>query len=102
MRAYIFCLTASDSNNSEFSNDQFIAGLSRFGIENPTPCVSKRLGMYGNSEDVLRSLHRAETIYGKLRMKIHTKRYSGAKDVPAKPRFGQVTHPNGNNDSSLS
>jgi len=100
MRAYIFCLTSGASNTSEFSNEQFVAGLARFGVENPTPSVSKRLGMYGNSEDIMRALKKAEDEYGKLRMKIHTKRYSGAKDILAKARFGKVSHPNGK-DSAL-
>lgn len=94
IRAFIFCVTSGQSNTSSFSNEQFVAGLARYGVENPTPCVSKRFGMYGNSEDMMRSLIRVEGTYGKLRMRIHTKRYSGAKDVASKARFGSVTHPN--------
>ena len=89
-RAYIFCVTAGESNTNSFSNEQFIAGLSRFGVENPTPCVSKRCGMYGNSEDIMRGLKRAEEAYGKLRMRIHTKRYSGVRDVMIKPKIQKV------------
>ena len=90
IRAYIFCLTAGESNTSSFSNEHFVAGISRYGVENPTPCVSKRCGMYGNSEDIMRALKRAEDVYGKLRMRIHTKRYSGVKNVEAKPKMHQI------------
>lgn len=93
IRAFIFCVTAGDSNTSTFNNEQFIAGLARYGVENPTPCVNKRFGMYGNSEDMMRAMKRLEGTYGKLKMKIHTKRYSGVNNVTTKARFGSYSRP---------
>jgi len=31
---------------------EFGAGCSRFGIDNPIPTITKRLSLYGNTEDV--------------------------------------------------
>ena len=78
MRAYVFCLTAGKTNDEKFSATNFIAGISRFGIENPVPCVSPRIQTYGNTRNVLDMLDEAEKKYGKWQIKIHTKRYTGA------------------------
>ena len=43
VRAYIFALTAGIANTRKFNVDNFIAGVARFGVENPTPCVSARI-----------------------------------------------------------
>jgi hypothetical protein len=43
MRAYVFCLSAGKTNDDNFSPSNFITGLTRFGIENPVPCVSSRV-----------------------------------------------------------
>mmetsp|Transcript_34621 Transcript_34621/g.52953 ORF Transcript_34621/g.52953 Transcript_34621/m.52953 type:complete len:192 (+) Transcript_34621:3015-3590(+) len=78
IRAYIFSLTAGRKNDGSFSPENFIAGISRYGIENPVPCVSQRLQLYGNSRTILEMLAKAEKKYGTLKLKIHTNRYTGA------------------------
>lgn len=60
VRAYVFCLTAGRENSDVFSANNFIAGLARFGVENPTPCVSSRAQLYGITSDVHTMLERAE------------------------------------------
>jgi hypothetical protein len=83
VRAYVFCLTAGRENGETFSADNFIAGLARFGVENPTPCVSSRAQLYGITSDVQTMLERAEKKWGKLKLKIHTKRYTLARPMDA-------------------
>ena len=81
VRAYVFCLTAGRENSETFSADNFIAGLSRFGVENPTPCVSSRAQLYGVTQDIFSMMERAEQKWGKLKLKVHTKRYTLAKPM---------------------
>jgi hypothetical protein len=76
IRAYLFCLTAGEKNNDTFSASNFIAGISRFGVENPTPCVSSRAQLYGNTSDINDMMIRAEEKWGKLKLKVHTKKYT--------------------------
>jgi hypothetical protein len=52
IRAYVYCLTAGEKNTDTFGPMNFVAGLSRFGVENPTPCVSSRAQLYGNTLDI--------------------------------------------------
>ena len=87
MRAFIFSVTCGDTNTDVISSENFVAGISRFGVENPTPTVSRRLGMYGNSEDIARYLKRAEEKYGKFKLRIHTKRYAGTTDIHLKSKI---------------
>ena len=42
----------SGMNNHIINEIQFTAGCNRFGIENPTPTVRKRIALYGNSTDI--------------------------------------------------
>ena len=81
VRAYIFCLTAGEKNNTTFSANNFIAGISRFGVENPTPCVSSRAQLYGNTLDIHSMMLRAEEKWGKFKLKLHTKKYTLARPV---------------------
>jgi len=76
VRAYIFCLTSGEANNDAFSPENFISGLSRFGIENPVPCVSQRLSLYGNSRTIMDMLKKAEKKYGSLNLRVHSKIYT--------------------------
>jgi hypothetical protein len=39
-------------NNNNVNEVEFAAGCNRFGLDNPTPIITKRLSMYGNTEDV--------------------------------------------------
>ena len=51
IRAFIYALTC-DQNGQQISVEAFLAGLNRFGIDNPLPIITKRLAMYGNQEDL--------------------------------------------------
>lgn len=42
----------SGMNNHIINEIQFTAGCNRFGIENPTPTIKKRIALYGNSIDL--------------------------------------------------
>jgi hypothetical protein len=55
-RALIYALMTGKNNNS-INEVQFIAGCNRFGIENPTPTIKKRIALYGNTVDVQRLLN---------------------------------------------
>ena len=39
--------------NTNYVNEvEFGTGCNRFGVDNPTPTITKRLSLYGNTEDV--------------------------------------------------
>lgn len=65
VRAYIYSAIAAPQNNTEMTDPYFIAGLSRFGIENPVPVVSARCWLYGNSRDIITQLEKAEKRWGR-------------------------------------
>ena len=39
-------------NKGEITETTFSAGCHRFGLDNPTPVITKRLSTYGNSEEI--------------------------------------------------
>ena len=50
-RAFLYSSLCGD-NFGEVTEAQFAAGCNRFGIDNPTPTISKRLATYGNTEEI--------------------------------------------------
>jgi hypothetical protein len=52
VRAYVYACTVGKRNTNYFSDDDFLAGINRFGIESPSPSVSTRCALYGNSQDI--------------------------------------------------
>ena len=76
IRAFVFALTAGERNTSAFNAANFCAGLTRYGVESPVPCVSMRCQLYGNPKYIMDHLREAEEQYGKYKIKIHMKRYS--------------------------
>lgn len=75
IRAFIFALTAGEKNDTAFNATNFCAGVSRYGVENPVPCVSMRCQLYGNPKFIMDELREAEKTYGKYKIKIHIKKY---------------------------
>ena len=47
IRSYVFAISSGETNRSEFGVDNFVGSLARYGIENPVPCVSYRIQLYG-------------------------------------------------------
>ena len=93
IRAYAFALTAGKGNDGKFNAENFVTGLSRFGVEVPAPNISERCQMYGNSRGIIAQLRIAEKTYGKMSMKVHFKRYQQAPltdQVPKRPILGKV------------
>ncbi len=90
VRAFIFSLTAGLDNNSAFNCDNFLAGITRFGVESPTPCVSMRCQLYGNTKTILDQLKLAEKEYGKLKLKIHTKRYTIGSEFKGRSAIARI------------
>ncbi len=78
IRSYVFAISSGETNRNEFNVDNFVGSLARYGIENPVPCVSYRIQLYGMQKTMVELLEQMEDKYGKLRLKIHTKRYSQA------------------------
>lgn len=76
IRAFIFSLTAGERNDAAFNAANFCAGLTRYGVECPVPCVSMRCQLYGNPKYIMDRLREAEEKYGKYKIKVHMKRYS--------------------------
>mmetsp|Transcript_20350 Transcript_20350/g.31081 ORF Transcript_20350/g.31081 Transcript_20350/m.31081 type:complete len:146 (+) Transcript_20350:146-583(+) len=88
IRAYVFACTGYDENSNIFSDDMFVAGCSRFAIENPVPSVSLRCSLYGNSKDVMQQLSEAEKKYGKPNIKVDSKLFSEfSMGLPIKNEF---------------
>lgn len=78
IRSYVFAISSGESNKTDFGVDNFVGSLARYGIENPVPCISYRIQLYGMQKTMMELLEQMEDKYGKLRLKIHTKRYSQA------------------------
>ncbi len=51
------------ANNNYVNELEFGTGCSRFGVDNPVPTITKRLSIYGNTEDV-------ESIFKQVSVKI--------------------------------
>ena len=51
------------SNNDSVNEVEFGTGCNRFGVDNPIPTITKRLSLYGNTEDV-------ESIFKQVSVKI--------------------------------
>ncbi len=49
-RAFLYALVCGD-NGFEINTQEFIAACNRYGLDNPWPIVTKRIGLYGNDED---------------------------------------------------
>ena len=45
-RAFIYALTC-ENNSNEITSIAFLAACNRFGIDNPCPIITKRIGLYG-------------------------------------------------------
>lgn len=56
-RAFIYGLVCGD-NGFEINTQEFIAACNRFGLDNPWPSVTKRIGLYGNNEDFEEFMHK--------------------------------------------
>jgi hypothetical protein len=50
-RAFLYSLICKE-NTSSINLVEFLAGCNRFGLDNPAPTIQKRIGMYGNEEDI--------------------------------------------------
>jgi hypothetical protein len=48
----IYALMTSQNTN-RMNVSQFMAGVSRYGVENPTPVIKKRIALFGNTDDVI-------------------------------------------------
>ena len=77
VRAFVFTLMAGNYNSSKVSSNNMLAGLNRFGIENPAPVVSTRCGLYGNSRSVMEILEDAEEKFGKGEVHLNSGIYQG-------------------------
>lgn len=61
-------------NNSFTCTDrEFVAGCSRFGLDNPTPIITKRLAIYGNEENIDKMVERCSKHYNDEKFLDHEK-----------------------------
>jgi hypothetical protein len=51
----------SGKNSLELDKEGFLSGCTKFGLNNPLACVTRRLAHYGNTSDVLKELERVAT-----------------------------------------
>ena len=65
-------------NNNNVNEVEFAAGCNRFGLDNPTPIVTKRLSLYGNTEDVENLFNQvAKRVKERLDTNVDTEIYTG-------------------------
>lgn len=48
----------SGKNSLELDKEGFLVGCTKFGLNNPLACVTRRLAHYGNTDDVLKELNK--------------------------------------------
>ena len=57
IRAFIYGIVTGD-NDKMLSSDAFLAGCNRFGLDSPCPIITKRLGVFGNTEELEKDFRR--------------------------------------------
>ena len=57
IRAYYYALVCGDNDN-EISIERLIAGCNRYGLDSPTPIITKRMNMFGNIEELQKDFER--------------------------------------------
>ena len=61
-RAYIYGIVCG-SNDNVLKSDQFLVGCNRFGIDSPCPQITKRMGAYGNQDEMDKDFKRLVAKY---------------------------------------
>lgn len=54
VRAYIYAIAATEKNDTFIPLPIFQAACARFALESPTPTLTLKLALYGNSYDVMK------------------------------------------------
>ena len=54
-RVFLFAYLSGE-NGYALDNEGFLEACTKYGLTNPVPCFSRRLAMYGNTEDVTKCL----------------------------------------------
>lgn len=62
MRALIYAMMCG-KNDFNCTESEFVAGCARFGLDNPTPIITKRLATYGNEENIEKLVERLAKQY---------------------------------------
>ena len=78
-RAFLYALVAGD-NAFDISTPEFIAGCNRFGLDNPSPFVGRRIGLYGN-DDEFEDIVKKELIKSNIKeqSKMHTSKVQNVR-----------------------
>ena len=53
VRGFIYACTIGGKNTDNFSDDDFLASITRFAIDSPVPSISSRCALYGNPSDII-------------------------------------------------
>ena len=72
LRAFIYA-TMCGKNGFNCSEPEFIAGCNRYGLDNPTPIITRRLATYGNEETVDKIIEREAKRYDDEKFLDHEK-----------------------------
>ncbi len=62
LRALTYAMMCG-KNDFSCSDAEFVAGCSRFGLDNPTPIITRRLANYGNEENIDKLVERLAKQY---------------------------------------
>ena len=76
VRAYVFSCLSGEKNSDFMNESQYMAGATRFSLDNPVPAVSSRCALYGNQRDIMVMLHDGEKEYGKHAIKVDSKLFT--------------------------
>jgi len=88
------------SNTSEVNEIEFLAGCNRFAIDNPMPTITKRIALYGVTEDIEKMLERLAQRFENLN--IDPEQYGGTEmERGNKFRIGGIEMPNSNKEKPI-
>ena len=90
-RAFLYALVCKE-NTGQVNLVDFLAGCNRYGLDNPSPTIHKRVGLYGNEEDFEDFMKKQVESYNiEKQAKMHT---SKNKNNPIRIEPAQTLRPN--------
>ena len=76
-------------NTHTVTDFEFIAGCNRFGLDNPTPIVTRRLAIFGNEETVEKLVEKLALQYNNINI-IDSEAFGGPPETQAQSRAAGI------------
>ena len=77
-------------NGFDITDNEFIAGCNRFGLDNPTPIITRRLATYGNEEAVEKLVERMARQYNDERF-LDPERFGSTLPDKTPPKVAEMS-----------